>query len=53
MKVLDFGNARLADSANATKSGQLMGTAEFVAPEQAGGLVREIDARTDLFSVVP
>ena len=51
MKVLDFGIARLADSANATKSGQLMGTAEFVAPEQAGGLVREIDARTDLFSV--
>jgi serine/threonine protein kinase len=51
MKVLDFGIARLADSTNATKTGQMMGTAEFVAPEQAGGHVREIDGRTDLFSI--
>ena len=28
-----------------------MGTPEFVAPEQAAGNVRDIDARTDLYSV--
>ena len=51
LKVLDFGIARLVESTSATQSGQMMGTAEFVAPEQAGGRVREIDGRTDLFSV--
>jgi serine/threonine-protein kinase len=51
LKVLDFGIARLVSSAHTTRSGQLMGTPEFVAPEQAAGRVREIDARTDLFSV--
>jgi serine/threonine-protein kinase len=51
LKVLDFGIARLADSMSSTKSGQMMGTAEYMAPEQAAGQVREIDGRTDLFSV--
>ena len=50
-KVLVFGIARLAESSSATRSGQTMGTAEFMAPEQAGGQVREIDGRTDLFSL--
>jgi serine/threonine protein kinase len=50
MKLLDLGIARLGESTT-TASGQIMGTPEFVAPEQAGGLVREIDARTDLYSV--
>lgn len=51
LKVLDFGIARLIDSSSATRSGQMMGTPEFVAPEQAGGFVRDIDARTDIYSV--
>ncbi len=51
IKILDFGIARLMDISSVTKSGQMMGTPEFVAPEQAGGRIHEIDGRTDLFSV--
>jgi serine/threonine-protein kinase len=51
LKVLDFGIARLVQSRSMTQSGTLMGTAEFISPEQAGGLVRDIDNRSDLFSV--
>jgi serine/threonine-protein kinase len=50
LKLLDLGIARLAD-ARLTASGQMMGTPEFCAPEQAGGRVRDIDPRTDLYSV--
>ncbi|HEY2370138.1 MAG TPA: serine/threonine-protein kinase [Polyangiaceae bacterium] len=51
IKVLDLGIARLVESRSATATGQMMGTPEFVAPEQAAGNVREIDGRTDLYSV--
>jgi serine/threonine-protein kinase len=51
LKVLDFGIARLADGVSKTASGQVMGTAEYVAPEQAMGKPREVDGRSDLFSV--
>lgn len=51
LKVLDFGIARLLDGTGATVSGQLLGTPAFMPPEQANGRVREIDARSDLWSV--
>jgi serine/threonine-protein kinase len=51
LKVLDFGIARLLDGTGATRSGQLLGTPAFMAPEQANGHIRAIDARTDLWSV--
>jgi len=50
IKVMDFGIARaLADtSATMTSSQTIMGTAQYISPEQArGGLV---DARSDLYS---
>jgi serine/threonine protein kinase len=53
VKVLDFGVARMheADSeVEATRAGLALGTASFIAPEQALGL-KEIDGRADLFSV--
>jgi serine/threonine-protein kinase len=50
LKVLDFGIARLLDGTGATRSGELMGTPAFMAPEQAGGRTGEIDARTDIWS---
>jgi eukaryotic-like serine/threonine-protein kinase len=47
VKILDFGVARLASS-NLTKSGFLVGTPEYMSPEQAQG--RPVDARSDVFS---
>ncbi len=51
LKVLDFGIARLLDGSGATVSGQVLGTPAFMPPEQAGGRVREVDPRSDLWSV--
>ena len=53
VKVLDFGIARLVDdtSATATKTGQMVGTPAFMPPEQALSRPREVDARTDIWSV--
>ena len=51
LKVLDFGIARLLEGTTATRSGQVLGTPAFMSPEQANGRIREIDGRTDLWSV--
>ena len=51
LRVLDFGIARLLDGTTATRSGQLLGTPPFMSPEQANGRIREIDARSDVWSV--
>jgi serine/threonine protein kinase len=55
VKVLDFGIARVRDAAttgaNATRTGLLLGTPAFMAPEQAMGRSSEIDAQTDLWAV--
>ncbi len=53
LKVLDFGIARLTDdtSATSTKTGQTVGTPAFMPPEQALSRPRDVDARTDIWSV--
>jgi serine/threonine-protein kinase len=51
LKMLDFGIAQLRDGTSSTRTGDLLGTPAYMAPEQAAGLIREIDARTDLWSV--
>ncbi len=48
VKITDFGIARL-DSSNLTQEGQLLGTPNYMAPEQIQG--REVDHRADLFSL--
>ena len=47
LKLLDFGVARLASS-NLTANGMLLGTPEYMSPEQARG--QKMDARSDVFS---
>jgi serine/threonine-protein kinase len=51
VKVLDFGLARLIDSAGSTVHGVALGTPSFMSPEQAAGDGRDIDGRADLFSL--
>jgi serine/threonine-protein kinase len=47
-KLLDFGLARLAFRDTITKRGIVLGTPDYMSPEQATG--KEVDHRTDIFS---
>ncbi|WP_437478160.1 protein kinase [Sorangium sp. So ce1014] len=56
LKVLDFGIARLRELSSpannaTTRAGTLMGTPQFMPPEQARGQWDKVDARTDLWAV--
>jgi serine/threonine-protein kinase len=48
-KLSDFGIARLFGNTRLTGAGNVLGTAEYMAPEQAEG--RVVDARGDLYSL--
>jgi len=47
--VMDFGLARSLETPGMTQTGALMGTPEYMSPEQAKGM--KVDARSDLFSL--
>ncbi len=47
--VTDFGIARVAHAATSRGSGELVGTAHYMSPEQAMG--EEVDARSDFYSL--
>jgi len=47
--VMDFGLARSMESDGMTQSGTLLGTIEYMSPEQAMG--KHLDARSDLFTL--
>jgi eukaryotic-like serine/threonine-protein kinase len=52
VKVLDFGIARIAGATRElTRTGVMVGTPGYMAPEQARGEASSIDARTDVFSL--
>jgi eukaryotic-like serine/threonine-protein kinase len=48
-KVTDFGIARELESDGLTKTGRVLGTTDYVSPEQAMG--HEVDARSDIYSL--
>ncbi|MFO0679881.1 MAG: serine/threonine-protein kinase [Polyangiaceae bacterium] len=51
-KVLDFGIAQMRSAqAEKTATGTALGTPSYMSPEQAMGLVDQLDGRADIFSV--
>jgi eukaryotic-like serine/threonine-protein kinase len=51
-KITDFGLAkRLESDSSQTKSGTLMGTPNYMAPEQARGLVRDVGPLADVYAL--
>src|SRR5262249_6897628 len=55
-KVIDFGVAkatsgRLTDASLSTQCGSVIGTLEYMAPEQAGFAGEDVDTRADIYSL--
>jgi serine/threonine protein kinase len=48
-RILDFGIARFVDSETVTASGVMIGTPEYMSPEQID--MKEVDGRSDIYSL--
>src|SRR5262249_12107189 len=52
VKVLDFGISKIKNSTTLqTQEARLLGTPQYMAPEQASGKNKEVDQRTDVFAL--
>lgn len=51
-RLMDFGLAKLAEgSVNFTRSGALLGTVQYMSPEQAEGRTKQISVASDVYSL--
>jgi WD40 repeat protein len=50
-KITDFGLAKKVEGGGVTRSGAIMGTPSYMAPEQAGGQTKQIGPATDLYAL--
>ncbi|WP_372366744.1 serine/threonine protein kinase [Candidatus Uabimicrobium sp. HlEnr_7] len=51
-QIMDFGIAKILDTQRElSKTGTILGTISYMAPEQATGRTKEIDARSDTYSL--
>ena len=48
-RIMDFGLARFSDTDGVTGSGVMLGTPEYMSPEQVE--LKDIDARSDIYSL--
>jgi len=51
VKVTDFGLAKRLDQGGQTGSGTIIGTPEYMAPEQAAGKTREVGTTADVYAL--
>jgi eukaryotic-like serine/threonine-protein kinase len=50
-KITDFGLAKRLDELTQTRSGSVLGTPSYMAPEQAEGRIRQIGPRSDIYAL--
>lgn len=51
VKVVDFGISKVRSTVALTRESNLLGTPRYMAPEQARGLVDDVDGRSDQFAL--